>query len=89
MNILPPLPSPLSESQEKVLQAIVDFHAVHGYPPAIRDICKATGLTSSSTVWSHLRSLQEAGYIRRDPLKPRALVVTDPRREEQHGTSQG
>lgn len=48
-----------------------------GYPPSIREIGKAIGLTSSSTVHSHLAALERKGYIRRDPTKPRALEVTD------------
>jgi len=58
---------------------ILDFIAAqlrdHGYPPSVREIGEAVGLTSSSTVHAHLSTLQRQGYLRRDPTKPRALEV--------------
>ena len=61
--------------------AILDFIKAEierkGYPPSVREICTAVGLSSPSTVHSHLNALEEKGYIRRDPLKPRALEVLD------------
>ena len=48
-----------------------------GYPPSVREICAAVGLKSTSTVHAHLNRLEEEGYIRRDPTKPRALELTD------------
>ena len=58
---------------------ILDFIAEHlrdrGYPPSVREIGEAVGLTSSSTVHSHLATLQRLGYLRRDPTKPRAIEV--------------
>lgn len=58
---------------------ILDFIAAHqgekGYPPSVREIGEAVGLTSSSTVHTHLQTLQRQGYLRRDPTKPRAIEV--------------
>lgn len=58
---------------------ILDFIAAHqrerGYPPSVREIGEAVGLTSSSTVHTHLTTLQRQGYLRRDPTKPRAIEV--------------
>src|SRR5687768_2267237 len=58
---------------------ILEFIATHlrdrGYPPSVREIGEAVGLTSSSTVHSHLATLQRQGYLRRDPTKPRAIEV--------------
>jgi repressor LexA len=58
---------------------ILDFIAAHqrekGYPPSVREIGEAVGLTSSSTVHTHLQTLQRRGFLRRDPTKPRAIEV--------------
>lgn len=58
---------------------ILDFIAAHqrekGYPPSVREIGEAVGLTSSSTVHTHLKTLQRQGFLRRDPTKPRAIEV--------------
>jgi repressor LexA len=58
---------------------ILDYIAAHqrerGYPPSVREIGEAVGLTSSSTVHTHLTTLQRQGYLRRDPTKPRAIEV--------------
>ena len=48
-----------------------------GFPPAVREICQAVGLKSTSSVHSHLESLEKNGYIRRDPTKPRAIEILD------------
>ena len=48
-----------------------------GYPPAVREICEAVHLKSTSSVHSHLETLEKNGYIRRDPTKPRAIEITD------------
>ena len=48
-----------------------------GYPPAVRDICEAVHLKSTSSVHSHLETLEKNGYIRRDPTKPRAIEIMD------------
>lgn len=58
-----------------VLNHIRDFIELHKYPPTVRDICKATGLKSSSTVHGHLKKLEEKGYIRRDPTRSRTIEL--------------
>jgi repressor LexA len=65
----------LSIRQQQVLDLIRSVVAERGYPPSVREIGEAVGLSSPSTVHSHLSSLVEAGYIRRDPTKPRAIEV--------------
>ena len=67
----------LSESQQQGLDYIRDTVNGRGYPPSVREIGEAVGLNSPSTVHSHLNSLVKAGAIRKDPSKPRALVVLD------------
>lgn len=67
----------LTERQKKILEYIKEAVRSKGYPPSVREIGKAVGLTSSSTVHSHLAVLEEAGYIRRDPTKPRAIEILD------------
>lgn len=61
--------------QQAILDVIKEFHREHGYPPSVREIGERVGLSSSSTVQSHLRTLQRKGLIHRDPTKPRALVT--------------
>lgn len=73
----------LTARQQQILDYILDTVNDRGYPPAVREIGEAVGLSSPSTVHSHLSALVRAGYIRRDPSKPRALEVIDP------GTSEG
>lgn len=65
------------ERQTAVLEFIKKELHKRGYPPSIREIGKAVGLQSSSTVHGHLLRLEEKGYIRRDPLKPRTIEVMD------------
>lgn len=60
--------------QQAILDVIKDFTREHGYPPSVREIGERVGLSSSSTVQCHLRTLEKKGLIRRDPTKPRALV---------------
>ncbi len=67
----------LSERQQQVLDYIRDTVNSRGYPPSVREIGDAVGLSSPSTVHSHLNSLVKAGAIRKDPSKPRAIVVVD------------
>lgn len=69
--------SELSERQRQVLDYIRTTVADRGYPPSIREIGEAIGLSSPSTVHSHLSALVKAGAIRRDPTKPRAIEVLD------------
>jgi repressor LexA len=67
--------SELTARQQQILE-VVDAHlARHGYPPTVREIGEAVGLTSSSTVHAHLANLERLGHLRRDPTKPRALGV--------------
>ncbi|MGE5599673.1 MAG: transcriptional repressor LexA [Bacteroidota bacterium] len=65
----------LSERQRAILNFIKDEIERKGYPPSVREIGEAVGLSSSSTVHAHLNHLEEMGYIRRDPTKPRAIEV--------------
>jgi repressor LexA len=65
----------LTERQREILHFIVTQQQERGYPPSVREIGEAVGLTSPSTVHSHLATLQKRGYLRRDPTKPRAIEV--------------
>lgn len=67
--------SPLTSRQEAILDFIRKNLQEKGYPPSVREIGEAVGLASSSTVHGHLERLQQKGYIRRDPTKPRALEL--------------
>ena len=66
----------LSVRQEKILEFINKKIKDQGYPPSVREIAKAVSLSSSATVHSHLKKLEEMGYLKRDASKPRALSVT-------------
>jgi len=65
----------LTKRQEEIFEFIKRYSSDHGYPPTVRDIGKAIGLTSSSTVHAHLANLEKLGVLRRDPTKPRALEL--------------
>lgn len=65
----------LTARQKQILTYIKDMLHAKGYPPSVREIGLAVGLRSSSTVHSHLTKLEELGYVRRDPTKPRALEL--------------
>lgn len=67
----------LSAKQTDILEYLKSYILEHGYPPTVRDICQAVGLKSTSSVHSHLGALEEKGYIRRDPTKPRAIEIID------------
>ena len=67
----------LSQRQIKILEFIKSELRKKGYPPAVREIGQAVGLLSSSTVHGHLTTLEQKGYIRRDPTKPRAIELID------------
>ncbi|EAX48569.1 Repressor lexA [Thermosinus carboxydivorans Nor1] len=67
----------LSTRQKQILAYIKETLRIKGYPPSVREIGEAVGLSSSSTVHSHLSKLEELGFIRRDPTKPRAIEVLD------------
>ncbi len=66
---------PLTTRQRSILDFIESSLRLRGYPPSVREIGEAVGLTSPSTVHSHLNSLQRMGFLRRDPTKPRAMEV--------------
>ena len=65
----------LTKRQQEIFDYIKTYSSQHGYPPTVRDIGKAIGLTSSSTVHAHLANLEKIGILRRDPSKPRALEL--------------
>jgi repressor LexA len=65
----------LTDKRQDILEFIGRSLRDHGYPPSVREIGEAVGLTSSSTVHAHLAVLQREGYLRRDPTKPRAIEV--------------
>ena len=65
----------LTEKKRQILDFIEQCQRERGYPPSVREIGEAVGLTSPSTVHNHLASLQRMGYLRRDPTKPRAIEV--------------
>ena len=67
----------ISKKQEEILEYIKSEIINRGFPPAVRDICEAVGLKSTSSVHSHLETLEKNGYIRRDPSKPRAIEILD------------
>jgi repressor LexA len=65
----------LTKRQQEIFDFIKKYSAKYGYPPTVRDIGKAIGLTSSSTVHAHLANLEKIGLLRRDPSKPRAIEL--------------
>jgi len=72
----------LNERQRSILQFIQEKTKVQGYPPSVREIGTAVGLKSSSTVHMYLVQLEEMGFIKRDPAKPRAILVVQDEPEE-------
>lgn len=67
----------ISGKQQEILEFIKAEILKRGYPPAVREICEAVHLKSTSSVHSHLETLEKNGYIRRDPTKPRAIEIVD------------
>ena len=67
----------LTDKQQQILEFIKHRILEKGYPPAVREICQAVQLRSTSSVHSHLETLERKGYIRRDPTKPRAIEIID------------
>lgn len=67
----------ISKKQEEILEYIKSQIIERGFPPAVREICEAVHLKSTSSVHSHLETLEKNGYIRRDPTKPRAIEILD------------
>lgn len=67
----------ISKKQQEILDYIKSEILNRGFPPAVREICEAVNLRSTSSVHSHLETLEKNGYIRRDPTKPRAIEIVD------------
>ncbi len=67
----------ISKKQQEILEYIKSQILERGFPPAVREICEAVNLKSTSSVHSHLETLEKNGYIRRDPTKPRAIEILD------------
>lgn len=67
----------ITPKQKEILEYIKDQILTRGFPPAVREICEAVNLKSTSSVHSHLETLEKNGYIRRDPTKPRAIEILD------------
>lgn len=67
----------ISKKQEEILNYIKEIILQKGYPPTVREICEVVNLRSTSSVHSHLETLEANGYIRRDPTKPRAIEIVD------------
>jgi len=67
----------ISDKQKEILEYMKQEILNKGYPPTVRDICEAVKLKSTSSVHSHLETLEKNGYIRRDPTKPRAIEIID------------
>lgn len=67
----------ITAKQQEILEYIKNTILNKGYPPAVREICEAVHLKSTSSVHSHLAALEEKGYIRRDPTKPRTIEILD------------
>ncbi len=74
----------LTDRQRQILHLITETVQSRGYPPSVREIGQSVGLSSPSTVHSHLTALERAGYLRRDPSKPRAIEIID---DGSHGAS--
>ena len=67
----------ISAKQQEILEYIKESILNKGYPPAVREICEAVHLSSTSSVHSHVETLEKNGYIRRDPTKPRTIEICD------------
>ena len=67
----------ITDKQREILEYIKKEILNRGYPPTVRDMCEAVNLKSTSSVHSHLETLEKNGYIRRDPTKPRAIEIVD------------
>ena len=71
------MPGKISTKQQEILNYIKECILQKGYPPSVREICEAVKLKSTSSVHSHLETLEKNGYIRKDPTKPRAIEILD------------
>ena len=67
----------ISAKQQEILEYLKEVILKKGYPPSVREICTAVGLSSTSSVFNHLEKLEKNGYIRRDPAKPRCIEIVD------------
>src|SRR5574344_1760541 len=67
----------ITPKQQEILEYVKSQILSRGYPPAVREICEAVHLKSTSSVHSHLETLEKNGFIRRDPTKPRAIEILD------------
>ena len=76
----------LTGRQQEIWDFLVDYVDRHGYPPTVREIGERVGLASPSTVHAHLANLERAGFLKRDPTKPRALELTGLRRHDAQPT---
>ena len=78
----------LTPKQKEILNYIKNVFRDRGYPPSVREICSAVNLKSTSTVHSHLNTLEKKGFIKRDPTKPRAIEILDERESwlDEHAT---
>jgi repressor LexA len=83
----PPDATGLTPRQQRVLTVIAESVSSRGYPPSMREIGEKVGLTSSSSVAHQLRTLEEKGYIKRDPNRPRALTVALPADQDETGVN--
>ena len=77
----------LSKRQREIFDFVVAYADKHGYPPTVREIGESVGLASPSTVHAHLANLERAGYLKRDPTKPRALEVVGREHSDAVGAS--
>ena len=71
------MPGKISRKQQEILDYLKEEILTRGYPPTVREICEKVDLKSTSSVHSHLSTLERNGYIRRDPTKPRAIEICD------------
>ena len=71
------MPGKITAKQQQILDYIKEEILEKGYPPTVREICERVGLRSTSSVHSHLNTLEENGFIRRDPTKPCAIEIMD------------
>jgi len=67
----------ISQKQQEILEYLKEVILAKGYPPTVREICEKVDLKSTSSVHSHLETLEKKGYIKRDPAKPRAIEICD------------
>ena len=79
----------LKQRQQKILEFMKEEISTKGYPPTVREICAAIGIKSTSTVHKDIETLVSEGYLKKDPSKPRALMVVDPKTKSGHVDAAG